>query len=103
MLSDTRYSLDAFQGARRGYRLGRLGALFGYPLSFSRTRNQLQLSRRTLNILSFDDMSAESPTPPMAEAAAPSWSAVKEAGVAADKGARRRMEVRLTRSILGIP
>lgn len=46
--------------------------------------------------MSSDALSAEAGTPPMAEAAAPSWSAVKDAGVAADKGARRRMEVRDT-------
>lgn len=44
--------------------------------------------------MSSDAAPSESSTPPIAEAAAPSWSAVKDAGVAADKGTRRRMEVR---------
>lgn len=46
--------------------------------------------------MSSDAIPVDAGTPPMAEAAAPSWSAVKDAGVAADKGARRRMEVRDT-------
>ena len=46
--------------------------------------------------MSVDTQATEANTPPIAEASAPSWSAVKDAGVAADKGHRRRMEVRYT-------
>ena len=42
--------------------------------------------------MSSDAIPVDAATPPLAETAGPSWLGVKDAGVAADKGTRRRME-----------